>query len=88
MFLTIVRVKIIQMQSTHQKNQNPHFYRDPALINAFAESTLTKNQVDLPLDWWVVIADVIGSIKAIEQGVYKKVNTIGVACIAAVVNAD
>ena len=88
MFLTIVRVKIIQMQSTHQKNQNPHFYRDQTLITAFAESTLTKNHVDLPPDWWVVIADVIGSTKAIEQGAYKKVNTVGVACIAAVVNVD
>ena len=44
--------------------------------------------MDLPLDWWMVIADVIGSTKAIEQGAYKKVNTIGVACIAAVVNVD
>jgi hypothetical protein len=31
---------------------------------------------------------VIGSTKAIEGGGYKKVNTIGVACIAAVVNVD
>ena len=88
MFLTSVRVKIIQMQSTHQKNQHLHFYRDQTLITAFTESTLTKNHVDLPLDWWVVIADVIGSTKAIEQGAYKKVNTVGVACIAAVVNVD
>ena len=76
------------MQSTQQKDQNLHFYRDQTQITAFAESTLAKNHVDMPLDWWVVIADVIGSTKAIEQGVYKKVNTIGVACIAAVVNAD
>ena len=34
------------------------------------------------------IADVIGSTKAIEAGAYKKVNTVGVACIAAVVNVD
>src|SRR5206468_9043773 len=29
-----------------------------------------------------------GSTKAIEAGGYKKVNTVGVACIAAVVNVD
>jgi hypothetical protein len=28
------------------------------------------------------------STKAIEAGAYKKVNTVGVACIAAVVNVD
>ena len=35
-----------------------------------------------------MIADVVGSTKAIGDGDYKKVNTVGVACIAAVVNVD
>lgn len=69
-------------------NHNLDFYRNLPLIEAFAESTITKKHADLPPNWWVVIADVEGSTKAIEQGAYKKVNTVGVACIAAVVNVD
>lgn len=69
-------------------NHQLNFYHDLPMITAFSESTLSKNHVDLPPDWWVVIADVIGSTKAIETGAYKKVNTVGVACIAAAVNVD
>lgn len=43
---------------------------------------------DVPRDWWIVVADVAGSTQAIESGAYKKVNTVGVACIAAVANVD
>lgn len=47
-----------------------------------------RRHVAVPEDWWIVVADVIGSTRAIEAGDYKKVNTAGVACIAAVVNVD
>lgn len=53
-------------------NHNLDFYRDLPLISGFSESTITKNHADLPPDWWVVIADVEGSTKAIEQGAYNK----------------
>lgn len=48
----------------------------------------TQAHVDLPDDWWVVIADVVNSTQAIAEGAYKKVNTVGVACIAAIANID
>lgn len=48
----------------------------------------TRLHAAVPDDWWIVIADVIGSTGAIEAGEYKKVNTVGVACIAAVTNVD
>ncbi|MFM9914047.1 MAG: DUF3095 domain-containing protein [Methylophilaceae bacterium] len=64
------------------------FYRNLAVLTSFAEATESRTHVDVPHDWWIVIADVIGSTKAIEAGAYKKVNTVGVACIAAVVNVD
>ena len=48
----------------------------------------TGAHVALPEDWWIVIADVVGSTRAIEAGNYKKVNTVGVACIASMVNVD
>ena len=65
-----------------------YFYRDLPVILSFAEATEGRLHADVPSDWWIVIADVIGSTKAIEAGAYKNVNTVGVACIAAVVNVD
>ena len=65
-----------------------NFYHDLPVLESFAEAIETARHADVPGDWWIVIADVIGSTKAIEAGGYKKVNTVGVACIAAVVNVD
>jgi hypothetical protein len=64
------------------------FYRDLPTISSFSEATEHRLHADVPQDWWIVIADVAGSTKAIEAGAYKDVNTVGVACIAAVVNID
>lgn len=64
------------------------FYRHLPVIQSFEEATRSLIHTDVPHDWWIVIADVIGSTKAIEAGAYKTVNTIGVACIAAVMNVD
>ena len=65
-----------------------NFYRDLPVLESFAEAIETNRHVQIPGDWWVVVADVMGSTMAIEAGAYKKVNTVGVACIAAVVNVD
>jgi hypothetical protein len=65
-----------------------HFYRNLPVIPTFAEATIGRLHADVPRGWWVVIADVAGSTEAIEAGAYKKVNTVGVACIAAMVNVD
>lgn len=64
------------------------FYRNVPAALSFAEATDGRNHVDVPSDWWIVIADVTGSTQAIEAGAYKDVNTAGVACIAAVMNVD
>src|ERR1700704_1333972 len=64
-----------------------NFYRDLPVLE-FAQSIETARHAQAPGDWWIVVADVIGSTKAIEAGAYKKVNTVGVACIAAVINVD
>jgi len=65
-----------------------NFYRDLPVLESFADTIETARHAQVPGDWWIVVADVIGSTKAIEAGGYKKVNTVGVACIAAVVNVD
>src|SRR5436190_21134734 len=65
-----------------------NFYHDLPALESFAETIETARHAQVPGDWWIVVADVIGATKAIEEGAYKKVNTVGVACIAAVVNVD
>jgi len=69
-------------------NDSRHFYRDLPVLEKFLDAVEVGRHVSVPGDWWVVIADVAGSTKAIQDGDYKKVNTVGVACIAAVVNVD
>ncbi len=79
------------MMTLKSENLNPvtsDFYRYLAATNSFEEATRSLTHADVPHDWWIVIADVIGSTKAIEAGAYKTVNTVGVACIAAAVNVD
>lgn len=65
-----------------------HFYGGLPAMDSFAHATEGRLHVDVPRDWWIVIADVVGSTQAIQAGDYKKVNTVGVACIAAVANVD
>lgn len=65
-----------------------YFYRDLAALDRFAEAVETGRHTHVPGDWWIVITDVVGSTGAIAAGQYKKVNTVGVACIAALVNVD
>jgi hypothetical protein len=69
-------------------SSSSNFYRDLPAVASFAEAAAANLHTDVPRDWWVVIADVTGSTRAIEAGDYKKVNTVGVACIAAVTNVD
>lgn len=64
------------------------FYRNLPALQSFSDAMQTTRHSDVPKDWWIIIADVIGSTKAIESGAYKNVNTVGVACIAAVMNVD
>ena len=64
------------------------FYQDLAALDSFADAIETDRHAAVPADWWIVVADVIGSTQAIASGSYKKVNTVGAACIAAVVNVD
>jgi hypothetical protein len=67
---------------------NRHFYRDQPCLPSFEIAVDTRLHVDVPDDWWIVIADVSDSTEAIAWGAYKHVNTVGVACIAAVSNID
>jgi len=48
--------------------ENVDFYSQLPILISFAEATESRTHVDVPQDWWIVIADVIGSTKAIEAG--------------------
>lgn len=53
-------------------------------FNQFNDSQFYK---EIPSDWLVLITDVVGSTKAIDQGLYKQVNAVGVASIVALTNS-
>ena len=75
------------MKSSHLNiDASESFYACMPSFSNFPEVTNDKHYVRVPLGWTVVITDVKGSTKAIEDGRYKDVNTIGVAGIAAVQN--
>lgn len=63
------------------------FFRDLPPITGFAAVTDPASWAPAPSTWWVALTDVQGSTQAIEQGRYKEVNQLGVACIVGVVNA-
>jgi hypothetical protein len=65
-----------------------NFYRDLVPLASFAEATDTLRHTQLPPDWWVVVADVIGSTTAIAENKYKDVNTVGAATVMAIINVD
>lgn len=73
--------------STESKDLNSGFIESlpnhPNFLDAFDHSRYTA----LPEDWLIVATDIKGSTKAIEQGRYKDVNTLGATCIISAINA-
>jgi hypothetical protein len=66
---------------------DPHFYEYLPVFDEFASITDPRHYRPLPDDWHVVVADVEKSTAAIAKGLYKQVNIIGAASIAAVLDA-
>lgn len=62
------------------------FYKNLPEFTSFEEFSNADLYAVAPSDWFVVITDVKGSTKAIENGRYQDVNTIGVAAITALQN--
>lgn len=63
------------------------FYRDLPAYESFTGFFEDLQYTPLPADWYVLEAHVRGSTRAIEAGRYRDVNTVCVACIAAMRNA-
>ncbi len=62
------------------------FYTELAPFYDFAEFVEINAYEPVPDDWIVMISDVRGSTRAIEEGRYKDVNMVGAASITAVLN--
>jgi hypothetical protein len=63
------------------------FYKNLQGFNEFSSVTDLSLYRPLPDDWHIVLADITGSTKAIQEGRYRDVNMIGAACITALINA-
>ncbi|PCJ62339.1 MAG: hypothetical protein COA79_04545 [Planctomycetota bacterium] len=63
------------------------FYEDLKGFKDFSHFTHLKYYQALPEDWYVIITDIQGSTKAIQEGRYKDVNALGGASIVALLNA-
>ena len=76
------------MQSNKSLGSNTagNFYSDLPIFKDFLGVADEKNFHDVPEGWWVVVSDIKGSTKAIENGRYKDVNILGASSIIAVLN--
>jgi hypothetical protein len=63
------------------------FYDGLAPFEVFADVTDSRHYRSLPADWFLGVADIVDSTRAIAEGRYKAVNTVGAAVIAAITNA-
>lgn len=62
------------------------FYRQIPTFKDFSAVLNDSHYFEVPDDWFVVLTDVRGSTKAIEQGRYKQVNMVGAASITCILN--
>ena len=69
------------MTASHVTSANSDlFYDGLAPFYDFAEFVELDAYAPVPDDWIVMIADVRGSTRAIEEGRYKDVNMVGASC--------
>jgi hypothetical protein len=64
-----------------------HFYSQITPFSEFSDVGLQEHYHEVPSDWDIVLTDIEGSTKAIEEGRYKDVNALGAASIISVTNA-
>ncbi len=62
------------------------FYADIEAFSDFAQIANLDHYHSMPDEWVLLVADVVQSTKAIEQGAYKSVNMVGAASIICVLN--
>lgn len=68
-------------------SSSDQFYTSLTPFDQFQGAFKPENYTELAHDWVIVITDVEGSTKAIQEGHYRHVNAVGVASMVAVFNA-
>lgn len=63
------------------------FYQSLSSFTDLAQLAQAQHYASVPEDWLIFLTDVKGSTKAIAEGRYKDVNTVGAACIISAQNA-
>lgn len=63
------------------------FFSSVPVFSRFEGVVDSRNYVPLPDDWFLALADVVGSTAAIAEGRYKSVNMAGASVITGVLNA-
>ena len=63
------------------------FYKNICAFADIKNILNSENYQKLPVNWFIVMTDIRGSTKAIEEGRYKDVNVVGVSSIIAAKNA-
>jgi len=63
------------------------FYQRLSSFTNFEAVADPRSYTDVPSSWCVVLSDIKGSTKAIEEGRYKDVNTLGAATIISAINS-
>ncbi len=62
------------------------FFEKLPAVSEFSKVTDSSLYTPLPDDWLLVLSDIQGSTKAIQDGRYKTVNMVGAACIMGILN--
>ena len=65
-----------------------NFYKNLKQINDFSKIMENENYSKVPNEWFVVVSDIKGSTKAIEEGKYKQVNFIAALTIIGILNIN
>ena len=67
--------------------QSEYFYSELPILDDFQAITDLSCYRELPESWYVIVADIQNSTGAIQSGLYKAVNILGVSVISSILNA-
>ncbi len=63
-------------------SESENFYYKLRPLTDFSDLADLSHYTRVPPDWWIILTDIRGSTRAIREGRYKDVNTLGAATIA------
>lgn len=82
----MVEMRNFETLTNAMTTTNVNFYQQLPILEKFVDVADPDSYRPLPEDWLLALADVRGSMTAIQQGQYKAVNMVGAAVITAILN--